>query len=214
MEADLGIDSCDHGKPDGFGDQRLSGLSSCKFEFLSRVSCFCVENNKQFSRKSNADDHFGLSGVLQPLLEVSDVWIVSGGDLGNEEEDASGSAPPSAQGSQPVPLAAIISNGRQPRKFSDRLVGDQTDFWKFSHEPCDGTRGYALDGAKGTIKAGPKRVLINQRSDLAFQSAALANEKGDDLVETGAGFFIACSMPTLLLHDEIARDLGKPGHQR
>src|SRR5215207_10063679 len=68
-------------------DERLSVVSSCISELISRVACFCVEDDEEFSGERDADDHFGFAGLLQPVVEGLEMRVVAGGEAGDEEED-------------------------------------------------------------------------------------------------------------------------------
>src|SRR5262245_14747887 len=93
------------------GGERLSGVSSCICELFSRIACFGVEDDEEYAGQRDADDHVGLSGVFQPLLEGGEVGIVLGDDPGDEKEDAAGSGAATAHGAAAGSLAAVVGEG-------------------------------------------------------------------------------------------------------
>src|SRR6478609_7289731 len=104
-------------------DERLSEVSSCICEFVTRVACFCIENDEQLAGERNADDHFLLSGSLQPLLESCQMRII----FGNEKEDAARPCPTAAHWSSTAALATVIGDRRQAGQLGDGLVGEDAD---------------------------------------------------------------------------------------
>src|SRR5690242_1734436 len=108
-------------------DERLSEVSSCICELDARIACFCIEDDEQFAGERDADDHLFLAGLLQPLMEGSEVRIVPGDDAGNEEEDDARSCAATAHRSAASALAAVVGQRRQADQLGDGLVGEDAD---------------------------------------------------------------------------------------
>ena len=66
---------------------------------------------------------------------------------------------------------------------------------------------------KASSRRAHKRIVVDQRGDLALEAALLALEQDDDLIEAGDGLGVGCGGPALLVDGEVARHLGKPGNQ-
>jgi hypothetical protein len=144
-------------------------LSSCGGELVSRVACFCVEDDEEFAGEGDADDHFGLSGGLQPVLEGGEVRVVLGDDAGDDEEDAAGSGTAAADRAAAAALAAVVGEGGEADELADGAVGEAADLGHFGEQAGDGALGDALDLAEGPIEAGPEGIVVDERGDLAFE---------------------------------------------
>jgi len=67
--------------------ERLSGLSSCKGIFFSRLACFCVEADEEFACQRDPRHHLGLAGIDQLAMEVRQAFVEAAGDTCDQEQD-------------------------------------------------------------------------------------------------------------------------------
>jgi hypothetical protein len=65
--------------PSARAGERLSGLSSCIGESGTRIACFGIEADQKLAGKSDAKDHFFLSGSDQPGTEVGKAFVIARG---------------------------------------------------------------------------------------------------------------------------------------
>jgi hypothetical protein len=189
-------------------------VSSCNCELVARIVCFCIEDDEKFSGECDADEHFWLSRLLQPLRESFEMRIEFGHDGCDDEEDTT--RPGASASHMPVAgaLAAIVGEGSEACQLGDGLVGDEADLGQFGHQAGDGASGHALEQTKGPLQPGPQRIVIDHQGNLAFQPPLLALEEDQHRLDAGAYLGVACGTSTLLVDGRIADNLAKPANQR
>src|SRR3954451_16098324 len=103
--------------------ERLSGLSSCIGVLGTRVACFCVEADEEFSGERDTNDHFFLSGCEQPVTEVSQAFVVASSGGGDQEQDRADTGAAAADRPLASSLATVIGDWGDTYELGNGLVG-------------------------------------------------------------------------------------------
>src|SRR6266536_3775490 len=193
--------------------ERLSGVSSCICILCSRIACFGIEADEELMSKSNSNDHFWFSGCHQPTMEVGKAGIIAPGYVGDEEEYGAYPAASAADRAFAVLLATVVGQRSKADELGNGLVVVGSDLRQFRHDASPGPIGNAFHSAEGLVEDGPQRIIVDQRSDLTFQTPRLALDEGDDVIEGGSDLFILDLVTALLVDDEIVGQLPEPDDQ-
>ena len=127
-------------------------MSSCICEFVARIACFCVEDDEELSGERDADDHFGLPGLLQPVVEGVEMRVVLGGYAGDEEEDGARSGASAAHRSVALRLPLSLAMGASPTSLVMALLEIMPISGTCAIRTRDGAPGDALDAAEGASR--------------------------------------------------------------
>ena len=121
--------------------ERLSGLSSCESILGSRVTCFGIESNEEFSGECDTHDHFLFASGGESSMKVCEAGVVSAGDVGDQEQDRSDTGAATADVPVAGPGAAIVGERRQAGELDDGFVGVDADLGQFGQRSRHGTVG-------------------------------------------------------------------------
>src|ERR1700733_4014028 len=113
--------------------ERLSGESSCISVCGTRIACFCVEADEQFTRERNADDHFFLSFGNEPGAKIGEALVVARGDLSDQKQDRAHAAASAANRPLALSFATTVGDRSDADELGNGLVGVGADLRQVGH---------------------------------------------------------------------------------
>src|SRR3954469_5452848 len=138
--------------------ERLSWLSSGRWELGAHVACFGVEANEEFVGEGDTDHLFWLAGEGQSAVEGGEIGIVPAHELSDDEQDRADAAAPAADWAIAAELATIAGNRGEAGELADGLAGEGPDLGQLGHQARHRTIGNPFDLAPGEVELVPQRI--------------------------------------------------------